>query len=51
MNERYGKPHADKYQEIINSWVMGEALRYVTSALVLRKSRHLIFVVRSVRTK
>jgi hypothetical protein len=37
MNERYGNPHADKYQEIMNLWVMMEALRYVTSALVLKK--------------
>lgn len=43
MNERYGNPHADKYQEIMNSWVMREALRYVTSALVLRKFQTLHF--------
>jgi len=37
MNERYGTLHADKYQEIMNSWVMREFLRYVTSAPVRRK--------------
>ena len=43
MNERYGRPHADKYHEIMNSWVMREALRYVTSGLALRKFQTLDF--------
>jgi hypothetical protein len=43
MSEWYGKPHDDKYQEIMNSWVMREALRYVTSPLILRKFQTLDF--------